>query len=117
MLSSHCGDRIQDLLEVRREVDLPRTDVLRDQRDFLHQRHAHHRQRQDHDEQTDGQRRERGGVALAGHLPQQPLVERREQDRQRHAPQHRAEERQQHPDEGGGDGGEQGEEHAALELG
>jgi hypothetical protein len=107
----------EDLLEVAPEVDLARADALRHQRGLLHQRDRHHRERDDHDHEADRQRGQRRQVAAPRHALEQPLVERREQDGQRHGPEHRAEEGQQDPEEGRRHGREQEEEDRALQIG
>jgi hypothetical protein len=86
--------------EINARIDLATLQQGIDGGHFLEEQGGDDDRGQDHQRHDDQQRRQGGEVAASGHLFQEPVIERREQHRRDHAPQHGAEQRHDHPGKG-----------------
>lgn len=109
--------RFHGLLEVGAKVDLAGFDALVQVRPLAHQRPTDDHQRQDHQQQHHGQRDQRRQVAPAADARHQPPLQRREQDGQDGAPEHRAVERPQQPAERDGYHHQEEQEGTVVQAG
>ena len=109
--------RLHGLLEIGAEIQLPGLDALVEIGAFAHQRTADESDRHDHQQQDQQQGDQRRHVAPAAQARAQPPLQRREDDGEDGAPEHRAVERPQQPGEREGDAGQQKQEDAVVQAG
>ena len=95
-----AGQGAEDLPKQPGEVQFARLDPGEGAGSFLSQRQADQRQRQDHDRNDDENREEGREAAPPRRCPQQPSMQRGEQDGGDGPPQHGAVERPENPGKG-----------------